>query len=308
MEMNLFALNVQKKVASELGKGYQVKLQEVAKLNHVTMQGLLILSEEKNVSPTIYLESFWEAYEGGASMEVIVEKILQIYREDTPAQNIDLDFFREFEKVKNRICYRLVHRERNSALLETIPNIEFLDLAICFFYAYKGDAIGEGSILIHNTHVELWGTNTEELLKLAQKNCPELFPWTCNSLGAIVAEILQEREKSGSAEISETDGEWFDPVANVSMKVLSNKSCVQGAACILYPGVLEELSSQAGNNLYILPSSIHEVILVADSGREDPEFLKEMIADVNRTQVEPEEVLSDSLYYYDRRKKTVRIL
>ncbi|MCM1045974.1 MAG: DUF5688 family protein [Candidatus Gastranaerophilales bacterium] len=310
MEMNLFAQNVQKKVASELGRGYQVKLQEVTKLNHVTMQGLLILSEEKNVSPTIYLDSFWEAYEGGASMEVIVEKILQIYREDTPVQNIDLDFFKDFEKVRDRICYRLVHREKNEAFLAGIPHIEFLDLAICFFYAYRGDAIGEGSILIHNAHVKLWDTDKKELLALAQKNTPRLFPWKCTSLGEIVAEILQGQEKkmSGTAESAEAEREWREGIADVAMKVLTNQSCVQGAACILYPDVLEELSAQAGVNFYILPSSIHEVILVADNGRETPEFLKEMIYDVNHTQVEPEEVLSDSLYYYDRKKKTVRIL
>ncbi|MCH5343786.1 MAG: hypothetical protein J1E64_07080 [Acetatifactor sp.] len=304
MEMNKFAQLVQERIAERLGESYQVTLQEVCKNNCVMLQGLLILSQTKNVSPTIYLKPFWEAYEKGMALETVVDKILQIYWEDTPNKKVNMNFFKHFEKVRDRICYRLIHAGKNAKLLEDIPHIGFLDLAICFFYAYQGRMLGEGSILIHNVHMEMWETSTAELLRLAQENTPRIFPWECNSMEDVVQEIL--REQKGNLHLSREEQDTF--FSGVPMRILSNRKRVQGAACILYPDVLEQLSAQAGGNLYILPSSIHEVILLADGGREEPELLKEMIFDVNRTQVEPEEILSDSLYYYDRTKKCVKIL
>ena len=99
-----------------------------------------------------------------------------------------------------------------------------------------------------------------------------------------------------------------DFLAGNPLRVLSNVQRVQGASCMLYPGLLKQLAGKEENSFYILPSSIHEVILLTDRRMETPEQLKEMIAEVNRTQVAPEEVLSDSLYYYDSRKENIRLV
>ncbi len=303
MEINQFAALVQERIRKRLGEGYQVTLREVCKNNCVTLLGLIILSEERNVSPTIYLKPFWEAYEQGMELDGVVDRILRIYWEDTPNQKVDMSFFKHFDRVRTRICYRLIQAEKNGELLEKIPYIAFLDLAVCFFYAYHGRALGDGAILINNAHMEMWGAGTADLLRLAQENTPRLFPWECSSMEDVAREILGGREGQACG-----DREGRESLADVPMRVLSNQKRTHGAACILYPHVLEQLSGQAGGNLYILPSSIHEVILLEDSGEEEPEFLKKMIFDINRTQVEPEEVLSDSLYYYDRVEKCVKIL
>lgn len=84
------------------------------------------------------------------------------------------------------------------------------------------------------------------------------------------------------------------------MKILSNARRVHGAACVLYPGVLERLAWKEGRDLYVIPSSVHEMILLPDIGAQQPMELKEIIREVNRTQVDPAEVLSDSLYRYSR--------
>ena len=92
------------------------------------------------------------------------------------------------------------------------------------------------------------------------------------------------------------------------MKVLSNTRRIEGAVCILYPGVLESLAREEGHDLYILPSSIHEVILLPDTGAPSAEELKRMVREVNDTQVAPEEVLSYSLYRYRRTDGRVTIV
>lgn len=298
MDIRSFAEKVCMAVSRELGENYQVKLQEVAKNNGVILQGLIILGEKSNISPTIYLNTFLNVYESGVSLTDIVQKILEIYRRESPGKNVDMSFFRDFEGVRDRICYRLVNRNKNRVLLGRVPHIEFLDLCICFYYAYHSKALGEGSILIHNNHMEMWGCSTAELLKLAQENTPRLFPWEIHSVREMVRELI------GADGPGRED--WLEE--NVPMRILTNKQRVYGAASLLYPGVLPQLAQQAENNFYILPSSVHEVILLEENGWEDVESLRNMICEVNASQVEPEEVLSDNLYYFNRFEGRVRVV
>ncbi len=289
MEMMEFAEKVKNALQKTLGEEARVLSQEVEKNNGVFLQGVTILAEGKNVSPTIYLESFLEAYIQGVTLSEIVSKILQIYREDAPSQNVDMSFFRDFSGVKDRICYRLVEKKANEGLLQKIPHIEYLDLAICFYYAYSSRVLGNGSILIHRTHMDMWGTSVEELLELAISNTPRIFPVYCESMESFMRKLSVEQGVWEEAENGE----------QISMQIVSNINRVQGAACILYPGLLTKLAGQLGGKVYIIPSSVHEVLLVPDVEAVEAEQLKEMIIEVNATQVSAEERLSDSLYYFD---------
>ncbi len=298
MNMKKFSQQLQEKLQNRLGSECCVQLQEVQKNNGVLLTGLTIRRDEQNVSPTIYLDDFFEAYSNGYSMEKVMDDVLDIYAKGVPRECVDMDFFRHFETVKNRICYRLVDAERNAQLLCQIPHIRYLDLAICFFYAYEDQVLGKGAILIYHSHVEMWGTTIEELMALANVNTPELFPWECNSMRQVIEELMRE------APIQER--ELF--LEEVTMRILSNKSKVYGATCLIYPGLIEKVAESLNSNLFILPSSVHEVILLKDSGEESVEKLKEMIVEINRTQLETQEVLSDSLYYFDRLEGEIKNL
>jgi len=299
MEMNAFALKVQKAIESKMGEGYQVKLQEVQKNNGVILQGLLIMAENRNISPTIYLNSFWEYYERGIPFAIIVERILQIYEEDTPEENIDMSFFREFEKVKGQICFRLISAKQNQELLQKIPHKNYLDMAICFYYAYRGDVLGNGSILIYNTHMEMWNTTVEELYELACDNTPRILPWVKISMEEAIREMWGDEPEE-----EEHRAFW----EQVPMYVISNSDHVHGAASLLYADMLKELADREQKNLYVIPSSIHEVIVLQDNGNEDVMRLKAIIEEVNRTQVEAEDVLSDNLYFYNRTSGMLSII
>ncbi len=294
-------------VSESLGERYQVRLQEVQKNNNVRLQGLVILETTQNISPTIYLDDFYEAYQHGFALERIVEKILGIYKEDMPKKNIDMSFFKDFSLVKDRICYRLIAADENKELLEKIPHILFLDLAICFYYAYEGKALGSGTILIYYTHVDMWKTSVEELRVLAEKNTPEIFPWECNSMGTVIEELLKEKyEQTGEAMLEQGEQEQF--MQEMPMQILSNQKRVHGAAAILYPGLLKKIADRLHGDFYIIPSSIHEVIILPAAVMKSVNELKCMIEEVNTTQVEKQEILSYSLYFYSRCKDSVSIL
>ena len=163
MEMKEFAQKVLVAVKGKLGEGYRVEVKEVRKNNGILLHGLVILSETKNVVPTIYLEIFLAAYEDGVPFLKIIDKILDVYQEEMPKGNVSMEFFKEFDKVCDRICYRLIRRKGNEALLEEIPHVEFMELAICFFYSYQGGALGDGSIPIYNVPIYLCVSNTNTL-------------------------------------------------------------------------------------------------------------------------------------------------
>lgn len=301
MGIQEFAQKICDAVERELGGGCHAQMREVRKNNGILRQGLLIHRQGQNVSPTIYLESYLESYEEGVPLAEIVRRVLCVYRESMPRDSVDMAFFCSFEKVKDRICYRLVGRKGNESLLEDVPHIDFLDLAVCFYYAYQGKKLGEGSILIYNSHMEMWETTTADLLKVAESNTPRLFPWVCSSMEEVIAELADEEEMPGDCGAREIARDF-------PMQVLSNAGRTQGAACMIYPGVLERLAAERRCSFYILPSSIHEVLLLPEDIPGTAEDLKRMIAEVNCTQVAPEEVLSDSLYYYDFLERRVKII
>lgn len=296
MELQEFAQKVRTAVEKRLGTDYRIQLNQVRKNNNINLVGLIIQTKGRNVYPTIYLEPFLEFYEDGMPLSVVVDKILEVYHRESPGEEIDFSFFEDFQKVKKRICYRLVNRERNKELLEQIPHIPYLDLAICFYYSYENPRLGKGSILIYNNHVKLWNTNTSELLKLAQKNTPVLYPAMYQSMESTLRALLEEQE-----------GEWELPISgDVPMDILGNMGNSYGAVCMIYPGLLQQIAMTREKDFYILPCSVHEVILLWDDGRECPEKLQAMIREINEAEVEPEEVLSNSLYYYERKREIIK--
>lgn len=295
-----FILEVRNSAAQQLGEEYEVKLQTVRKNNNIQMQGLTVAEKGKKISPTIYLDSYYTAYKNGMGMGEILETIMRIIREETPQAGIDMNFLLDYGSVKDRICFRLINAEKNRDILPEIPYLPFLDLAICFFYPYEHREMGSGSILVRNSFVERWGVSVQELWRAAHSNTPQIFRPECCSM----KDILVGRQEGKTREFPEpgqTEGDDF-------MFVLSNRQRIFGSSVLLYDGWMKKIAGYFGKNYYILPSSIHEVILLPESGEESPEDLKRLIREVNRTEVESQEVLSDSLYYYDCGKKNIRII
>ncbi len=286
MKKEEFGEKVKEELLRRMGGKVTISIQNVKKNNNVTYLGMLIQQGNSNISSTIYLDEFYQSFQLGEGFDKIVEKISKVYQRGKVKAPINMDFFQDFEKVKDRIAYRIINTKRNQELLEQIPHIEFLDLSICFYYAFSHEELGEGMILIHNSHMKMWGTTYQELMQLAEENTPKLFPYLIVSMDM----ILQS----------------FDAVEEdvaAPLFILTNKQRCQGAVCMLYDKVLENIAEKLQGNFYILPSSIHEVILLKDKGDEDPKELHEVIEGANSTQLLTEEILSEYPYYYNYSEK-----
>jgi hypothetical protein len=297
MDINCFANKIKRGILMKLDGEATVNVQKICKNNGIKLHGLSIMKKGQCISPTIYLEIYLQLYEGGMPLSKIVNKIMDMYDKGMPKETMSLKFFKDFEQVKNRIMYKIVNTKKNEELLEQIPHIRFLDLSICFFYPYYHKTLGNGSILIYNNHVDLWQTNKRDLYALAKFNTPKVFLPEIMSM----EEVIESYDPSTMPEVKEMASE-------VPMYVLSNKAHYFGATCMIYPQVLQNISRNFDKNFYILPSSIHEVILLPSSAGGNRRELREMVKDVNRTALAPDEILSDSVYYYDyaaTRLKTV---
>lgn len=256
MNISEFATQIKEQIEGKLNTNYRVDIHEVRKNNNVKMTGLIILPENLNVSPTIYLDSFFEAYENGTEMNTIVDSLLELYWEGLPQKEVDMDFFKEYEKVKDRICYRLINYEMNKDFLEKVPYIPYLDLAIVFYYSFENEQIGKGTIAIYNSHKDMWGISNEELWKAAEENTKRLCPYEVLPMVDILNKIFEEVASEDTEELLLHDRE--EMLASVPMQVLSNVSRFLGAVGILCTDVLEETAKIMQDGFYILPSSIHE--------------------------------------------------
>lgn len=274
------------------GEKIKIELQEIQKNNGVKLTGLLMTDAASNIAPTIYLEDFYKEYQKEKEISQIILDIIRAYDKVRRHQKIDMDFFSDYERAKERVCFKLIHYGRNRELLQQIPHIPYLNLAIVFYYAYENAALGKGTILIRHSQKEQWGISVEELYKVAMENTRRLFPPRVVNIREVLSDILGG-EGTG-------EDQSFCPNGNeIPMYVLTNPDKILGAAGLLYSDQLKKVADRLQSNLFILPSSVHEVILLPDCG-EKPDTLRSMVVEVNGTQLAGEEVLSDSVYYYDR--------
>lgn len=159
------------------------------------------------------------------------------------------------------MVYRLVGTESKRVLLEDIPHMEFLDLSIVFRCLVPEGECGVASILIHNVHMKLWDITVEELYRDAAANTPGLEEYEIKDMEEVMCEIMGKEDTDGSG--SGACMEAFQD--SLPMYVLSNKNRVEGAACMLCPGLIKNFSEKTGSSLYIIPSSIHELLLLSFS-------------------------------------------
>lgn len=259
------------------------------KNNSVMLDGIMLQQGKERVAPNVYLNQYYARYCAGESAKQIAEQILLLCKEkyaEMRRLTETLDFSKEY--IRTHLYYRLVSREWNAELLEEIPHSSYLDLAVIYYWVVYEDGEQLGSIQMNYAQMEHLDLSEEELLQLAKENTPRLFPVVVKRMEEIVGEQMVRN-------------------MDFPVRVLSNEKGINGAACLMYPGVLEDLKEKMQGSFYVLPSSIHELIVIPANGGE-AERLCEMVHCINQTQVPQEDVLSDAVYYYDAEEKAFHVI
>lgn len=291
MNYQQFIEEVERRVKEKI-KGNEtitVYIHTAVKNNGKERKGITVSEKGIHISPTIYLEEYFQQFQEGKPIEKIVEKILQLYEEVKCSHPCEESLLQNYEELKGKFACKLIHRGKNEKLLNDIPYVPWMDLAIVVFGLLEVSPYGTATVLVRKEHLEIWGLTEAQLFDEAKKNTPILLPYQFCPMRKLLREICPYAVDEGEEE-------------EESLYVLSNKLRSFGAASMLYEGILEKVGQKLGENYYILPSSIHEVIVVPESKSPVKQDLEEMVREINETQVEEEEVLSDRVYYFSRKE------
>lgn len=269
----------------------KVILQQVEKNNGVVLDAVVLQGEKEQVLPTIYLEELYEIYEEGATLEQIAGRILCEEEKWKEEVEFSLEEFEDYTRARTSIFYKLVNYQMNESMLKRVPHIRYLDLAVVFYYRVEQGDFPGGSVLIHNNNLVTWGITKSQLMKDAAFNTSRKLPYSFVGMESLIAELSGEK--------------LMDFPTEELMYVLTNEEKYYGAAVLLYPHVLSHIGTLLKRNFFVLPSSVHECILVPDLGHYTRFELMKMVREVNQNQVEEEEILSYQVYYYDRKREAL---
>ena len=307
MEYEIFKGVVGEKFKEFLPEKYQdaqVEIRPVDKVNR-TLDGLSIRGSEPgmNISPTIYVNHMYEDYVTTENLNATLERAAEGFMKAMEQkESINVNELTNAECAKDKIVFQLINTEQNKEMLANMPHREFKDLSVIYRMVVKIDGEGIASTPIHHGLAETLGFTEEQLFKLAAENTKRLLPPVVKSMNDVMRDIFM---KDGMPpEIADMMLGEMPP--EQQMYVISNNKGINGAVSMLYEDGLHDLAEKLGSDLYIMPSSIHEVIAVStDLG--NPNELAAMVAEINMDQVALDERLSNQVYHYDKELRKVTL-
>ena len=294
MDYQQFLKKVQDELECRIGEEASIEIRRMTRNNGVVIDSLTIQREGEKLSPVIYLDGLYAEYREGTGLEQVVDQILECYRERGKTDSLDIACFTDPAEARKRIVCRIINRRKNRNLLNEIPHHDFLDLSVVYYCLMDRQSIGNAAVLIRNEHLGLWKISQDELWQIARENTRRLLPHEFKSMHNMLEEIL-------GTTLPEEDGDC------VPLYVLSNDRKCFGAVWIADPEVQHEIGRILNDDYYVLPSSVHECMIVPAGVSSEASSLQKMVSEINETQVEPEEVLGDSVYRYDRSRRKLRI-
>ncbi|MCR4705475.1 MAG: DUF5688 family protein [Lachnospiraceae bacterium] len=272
------------------GEDGRASVTRVEKNNDVQYYGITIRNTDSNISTVIHMEGEFERFRSEGMLENVIRRVVQFHETHAARFSIDTETIRDYGKMKERLICKLVGYERNKKRLQNLPHIRYLDLAVVFCCDMTREGFGAASFEVQKKLFDEWAIDLETLKEDAFHNAPKIRPAKIRRIEEVLGTLM---------------GENVDALCIPEMYVLTTEQQQYGASGLLYPDVLKDFAKEKACNFYILPSSVHEVILLGDIGNYDPKMMAEMVREINISQVEDIEVLSDGVYYYDRMEERV---
>lgn len=271
-------------------RGREVSVEAKRKNNNVVWDALSIKGNG-SVVPAIYMESFYSRYENGRKMEDILRDIAYTY---TESMKQDIWFSMEdfqYEKVKDRIFVTVQNAEMNTEFLKDVPHEIREDLALAYRIDVQMPDGSKGSAAVTNRILDMWGIDKNTLSETAWSNMHNRFQPVFNSMGNVLSELGYD--------------EFQREAESVEMYVLTNRENNYGAAYMFDRDVMNLIAERLESDIVVIPSSVHEILLMKKKERTDFDVLEKMVQEVNSTCLHEVEILSDSVYQYSRDTQTL---
>lgn len=259
-----------------------IDISDVVKENR-TLTAVIVRKAGTNTAPTIYLNDYYSSFvNGNRTMEQILEEIAAVAVEGYRNYPLELDIENILKPEDDIIC-ELVNTKLNRQLLRNVPHRNIEDLSL--IYRKRVNVLGAdtATVLITNNIADRMGMDEQELFDAAMA----AEQYVCVSMACMIAELTGMEQDE------------LDLQGAPQMYVVTNESKMYGATAMLNDEILAKAMEEMGvSDVIVLPSSLHEIILVP--GDMNPDEMREMVQEINRTQVPENERLSDNVYRYDK--------
>lgn len=302
MGFEKFTEHVLEVIHAKVGGAFQIKKQMVRKNNNVKLTGIMVVKGEADIGPCVYLDAFYRDYEtDGMRLEEIVDEVYRlIVKNDGETLDFDIAGLKKWETVWGNVYAKLINAEQNKELLGRIPHRNFMDLAVVYYAVARDHAQKDiGTILIYNGHMEMWGQEEENLYRTAMMNM--------RADGEVEFAAVETIIKHMEPDITFPSVSGNVP-RDTRMYILTNRRKCFGAAEILDKKILWMIADKIGDGFLVLPSSVHETVVLPPRDESEYERLADMVRVVNNTQVDVEERLSCHVYAYSRDEETLKIV
>lgn len=247
-------------------------------------EALAVRTRKTNVGVNLNVESAYEVYKRtGAYTKTCEDLMVTLMRGFEDAPVVDSAAIRDYDIMKSKLVIEVISAEENAELLAKVPHERMEDLAVVYRLVLESNDDGRTFALVTNELLELWEVNHDQLKADAMESVPQNRP-------AVVYDMMDIMKEYGADDMSG---------GKEVMYVASVPDNIGGAGVIAYPGFMDQAAEKLGGDFWILPSSVHEVLLVVDDGKQSAKELCRLVQSVNTEEVRPEERLSDQAYHYD---------
>ena len=270
-----------------------VNFNEVEKANQ-KYEAMSVVAEGSNVGVNFNLEQAFAAYENSGDYQGVVASAANVIAEGLDnAPAVDVSALVNYDAMKDKLSIEVISAETNEDLLSKIPHDRIEDLAVVYRFVLESNENGRSSILVSNDLIERMGITPEQLKADALENAPEIRPAVIQGMNEVMREMM-------GPEVFEMMGISEQTEEMMYVATVPDKN--SGAGVLAYQDFMDQAAEKIGGDFFILPSSIHEILLVPDDGQKGADELRAMVMDVNATQVSPEEKLTDNVYHYDSKE------
>ena len=280
-----------KDAMADISPGATVDVRSVEKLQEGSYTGITISPAGGNVGMNLNANQLFDQMQDGQSYEGVLAVAVSTAERglhDMPA--VDVSELMNYEAAKKYLCFDVVGSDRNADMLEKVPHTDKENISMVYRLQLDSTENGAATVLITNAMMEQFGVTKEQLHADAMENAQEIRPADFRTMAAVMAEMMGMPE--------EMMADMAPP-----MYVATNQDKVQGAAVMFYPDFMDQAAKELGGDIFILTSSVHEVLILPDDGNMNAQELKEMVTSINASEVSPEDRLTDSVYHYDAQER-----
>ena len=278
----------------EMGYGdVDIKINNIKKVNR-DYEAMNVVPEGGVMGVSFNLEEIFTKFEQSGDYDSVLKNTTSFVANgiDT-APKTDIDNLLNYEEMKNKLSIEVISAEANKELLLNIPHDRIEDLAAVYRFVLKSESTGKASILVSNEMMQKMGITHEQLKNDALYNAPIIRPAVIKGMNEVIKELMGKE----AYEIANGTGNVEE---SVYVATVPDKD--SGAGVLSYQNFMDQAAERVGGDFFILPSSIHEILIVKDDGEMKAELLRNMVQQINRTELMPEDKLSDNVYHYDSKE------